>query len=196
LIRALPAIRNAVPEVLYVIVGDGEERAQLEQLVDQMGVRDQVQFRGESDDKELVECFQQCDLFVLPNREVNGDIEGFGMVLIEAQACGKPVIAGASGGTAETMQVEKTGLVVDCSRPEPLSNAVCRILLDFPRKQQMGKAARQHAIHQFEWQHLTARAAQLLKLRLGSGNGAGPDMESPAAISGRECERQLTSHTA
>ena len=54
---------------------------------------------GEPNDADLVNCYQQCDLFVLPNRQVGWDIEGFGMVLLEAQACGKPVIAGASGGT-------------------------------------------------------------------------------------------------
>ena len=67
-----------------------------------------------SADDRLVQCYQQCDLFVLPNRQVGRDIEGFGMVLLEAQSCGKPVIAGASGGTAETMQPGETGYVVPC----------------------------------------------------------------------------------
>ena len=121
MIRALPAIRRAVPDVLYAIVGDGEERAALEQLAEQEGVRQSVQFLGEVDDETLVRCYQQCDLFALPNRQVGGDIEGFGMVLLEAQACGRPVLAGASGGTAETMRVPETGRVVPCDRPQELA---------------------------------------------------------------------------
>jgi phosphatidylinositol alpha-1,6-mannosyltransferase len=128
LIRALPAIREAVPDVLYSIVGDGEERQPLESLVWELGLASHVQFRGEPADDELVQCYQQCDLFALPNREVNGDIEGFGMVLVEAQACGKPVIAGDSGGTAETLQPGVTGKVVNCEEPVPLAAAIGRSL--------------------------------------------------------------------
>jgi phosphatidylinositol alpha-1,6-mannosyltransferase len=95
----------------------------LERLVVENGVSDTVQFLGELPDERLIECYQQCDLFVLPNREVDGDFEGFGMVLLEAQACGKPVIAGDSGGTAETMVPGVTGLIADCTSPEPRSCA-------------------------------------------------------------------------
>ncbi len=106
LIRALPPIRRTVPDVLYAIIGDGDQRRTLEGLVQQLNLQDCVQFRGETPDEELIQSYQQCDLFVLPNREIDGDIEGFSMVLVEAQACGKPVVAGASGGTAETMRLE------------------------------------------------------------------------------------------
>jgi phosphatidylinositol alpha-1,6-mannosyltransferase len=100
MIQALATIREAIPDMLYAIAGDGEERAALEDLVDHEGLGDHVQFLREVDDNRLVQCYQQWDLFALPNRQVGRDIEGFGMVLLEAQACGKPVIAGASGGTA------------------------------------------------------------------------------------------------
>ena len=96
-IRALPAIRQRCPDVLYSIAGEGWERPLLENLVAGCGVADLVQFRGMPGDAELVACYQQCDLFALPNRQVGWDFEGFGIVLLEAQACGKPVIAGRSG---------------------------------------------------------------------------------------------------
>jgi phosphatidyl-myo-inositol dimannoside synthase len=79
LIRALPAIRARCPDVLYAIAGEGWERPYLEQLVAEHGVGDVVQFRGVPADAELVECYQQCDLFALPNRQVGWDFEGFGM---------------------------------------------------------------------------------------------------------------------
>ena len=112
LIRAIKAVRQRVPNVLYSIVGDGQERLALERLIAEHGLADYVELRGEPSDAELIECYQQCDLFVLPNRTVDGDFEGFGMVLVEAQACGRPVIAGNSGGTRETMLVRPDR--VDC----------------------------------------------------------------------------------
>ena len=69
-------------------------------------------FHGVPSDDELIELYQQCDLFALPNRQVGWDFEGFGIALIEAQACGKAVIAGASGGAPETLRPHETGEVV------------------------------------------------------------------------------------
>ena len=97
MIRALPAIRQRCPDVLYAIVGEGWERPYLESLVAELSVADLVQFRATPADDELIECYQQCDLFALPNRQVGWDFEGFGIVLLEAQACGKPVVTGQSG---------------------------------------------------------------------------------------------------
>jgi phosphatidylinositol alpha-1,6-mannosyltransferase len=161
LIRALPAIRPTVPDVLYSIVGDGDERDSLHRLVAELGLHDHVQFRGETSDDELIRCYQQCDLFVLPNRDVNGDFEGFGMVLLEAQACGKAVVAGASGGTAETMSIGQTGHVVACDRPEELAALVIRLLLDEPLRAKMGEAARRWAVERFSWDSLSRQAHEL-----------------------------------
>ena len=158
MIRALRQIRQTIPDVLYEIVGDGEERPRLETLVRDEGVSDHVQFRGEASDAEMIECYQQCDLFALPNREVAGDFEGFGMVLLEAQACGKPVLAGASGGTAETMRIPETGRIVDCSRPEPLAEAIAELLSDRPLRERMGTAARRWAVENFDWEALSRMA--------------------------------------
>jgi len=158
LLRALPAIREQVPDVLYAIVGEGQERSALEQLVDQLGLQEHVQFRGEPCDSELVECYQQCDLFVLPNRTVDGDFEGFGMVLVEAQACGKPVIAGASGGTAETMNVPTTGEIVPCEAPDVLARRIAEQLQSPAMLLSRGLAARNWAVTQFDWDALATHA--------------------------------------
>ena len=140
MIRALRQIRRSIPDVLYSIVGDGEERQRLEVLARDEGLRDHVQFRGEASDAEMIECYQQCDLFALPNREVAGDFEGFGMVLLEAQACGKPVLAGTSEGHPKRCEFPKRGFV-DCGRPEPLADAVVELLSDRAGGR-MGTAAR------------------------------------------------------
>lgn len=163
-IQALAAVRRAIPDVLYAIVGDGEERGALEQFVRQEGAADHVQFLGELVEDRLVECYQQCDLFVLANREINGDIEGFGMVLLEAQACGKPVVAGASGGTAETMNVPETGVVVPCEGPEALAEVIVDLLSDAERRERMGQEARTWTVAHFGWEALSQQARALFEL--------------------------------
>lgn len=151
LIRALPAVRKRIPDILYAIIGQGEEAERLTQLARDIGVSDCVQFLSDVNDDRLVACYQQCDLFALPNRAVGSDIEGFGMVLLEAQSCGKPVLAGDSGGTAETMDPGRTGLIVDCTAPAPLATAMIELLLDDVRRRQMGEAAFKWATDRFSW---------------------------------------------
>ncbi len=161
LIRALHAVRRAIPDVLYAVVGDGEERGSLQALAAREGLGEHVQFAGEVADEELIRRYQQCDLFALPNREVGRDIEGFGMVLLEAQACGKPVIAGASGGTAETMDIPATGRVVDCGTPDDLAALVAELLADRDRLRAMGEAARAWACARFDWGELARQAGEV-----------------------------------
>lgn len=166
LIKALPQIRSHCPNVLYSIVGDGEERASLIDLARQLQVENSVQFLGEAADDLLVNCYQNCDVFVLPNRDFHGDFEGFGMVLVEAQSCGKPVVAGNSGGTAETMEEPHTGIRVDCDSPGPLAATLISLLQDDSWRAQMGKCAREWAIKSFAWDQLADRMSQAMQIPL------------------------------
>ncbi|HEV8062894.1 MAG TPA: glycosyltransferase family 4 protein [Gemmataceae bacterium] len=161
MIAALLQILQRVPDVLYAIVGAGAEQPALEKMTADLQLGDSVLFHGEIDDEAMLSCYQQCDLFVLPNRQIGSDIEGFGMVLVEAQACGKSVIAGASGGTAETMQIPATGRVVPCEEPGPLAELVTSWLLDAPLRERMGLAARNWAATHFDWTALSQQAAAL-----------------------------------
>jgi phosphatidylinositol alpha-1,6-mannosyltransferase len=159
LIRALPAIRARCADVLYSIAGEGWERSRLEDLARNCGVADCVQFRGVPGDGELVDCYQQCDVFALPNRQVGWDFEGFGIVLLEAQSCGKPVIAGLSGGTSETMQASLTGEAICCDTPEPLGDTIASLLQDPERRAVIGSRGRQWMVENFDWSVLTGQAA-------------------------------------
>ena len=161
LIRALPDLLAALPNVLYAIAGSGEELEALRRLVDDKGLSEHVQFLTSLDDQELAECYQQCDLFVLPNRDLDGDIEGFGMVLLEAQSCGKPVIAGSTGGTAETMSTPETGLTVDVENRPELVQAMTDLLIDPDRSLAMGSRARLWIEDRFDWDVLSHRAQEL-----------------------------------
>jgi phosphatidylinositol alpha-1,6-mannosyltransferase len=162
MIRALASVRQQIPDVLYAVVGDGEEREHLAALADAEGVRQHVQFLGEIPDREIIECYQQCDLFALPNRQVGADIEGFGMVLLEAQACGRPVLAGKSGGTVETLEPGVTGVVVPCEAPEPLAATIAELLGSSDRLSRMGEAGRLRAVEHFDWGSLARQAKHIL----------------------------------
>jgi phosphatidyl-myo-inositol dimannoside synthase len=167
MIRALPAIRTRCPDVLYSIAGEGWERQYLEELARSCGVHDAVQFRGAPAEAELIESYQQCDVFALPNRQVGWDFEGFGIVLLEAQACGRVVITGRSGGTGETLQVGRTGEVVPCEAPEELAAVTASFLEDSERRSVMGANARQWVCERFDWNVLSRQARELFTQRVG-----------------------------
>jgi phosphatidylinositol alpha-1,6-mannosyltransferase len=161
MIEVVARLRDRFPNLLYAIVGDGEEKARLTELVARHGVGSQVQFLGEVKDAELLRCYQQCDLFALPNRAVGRDVEGFGIVLLEAQACGRPVLAGASGGTAETLKPGETGVLVACDRPDEPAAALAELLADPEKLNRMGQAGRAWVEEKFNWPSLAAEAQRM-----------------------------------
>ena len=128
MIQALPALLAKYPNLLYVVVGQGDCLALLKGLSEEHKLSGYVQIHTNLSDDDLIKCYQQCDLFILPNRTIDNDIEGFGMVLVEAQACGKAVIAGNSGGTSETMKQQVTGAIINCHDVSSLVNDLDAIL--------------------------------------------------------------------
>jgi phosphatidylinositol alpha-1,6-mannosyltransferase len=158
MIRALPELAKVFPNINYAIIGGGKERPTLEHLADELGVTAYVQFLGEVDDAKMTACYRHCDLFALPNRRVGNDDEGFGMVLLEAQACGRPVLAGASGGTRETLEDGVTGTMVDCTAPENIADAATKLLSNPETLESMGQAGRQHVENRFSWETLALNA--------------------------------------
>lgn len=163
MIKALPAIKEQVPDILYAIIGDGEQRPLLDSLVNKLGLIENVMFMSEISDDQMIQCYQQCNLFILPNRTVGRDIEGFGMVLVEAQACGKPVIAGNSGGTAETMLVGESGYIVDCTSVGSMVEQIIPILKDTKLASRMGARGCAHVNVNLDWQGLSQQAKQLFE---------------------------------
>ncbi len=158
MIDAMSSLIEHLPDLLYSIVGSGPEQFALEQRVAKLGLEKNVEFRGSCDTATLLACLQACDVFILPNRRVGSSIEGFGIVLLEAQACAKPVIAGDSGGTAETMIPGETGLVIDCRDPSNLIKPLTELLTDHTRRERMAAAARSLMLHRFDWEVLANKA--------------------------------------
>ena len=161
MIRALPAIKKEIPNILYAVIGDGDCLTMLQNLAEERGVGDNVQFLREITDQQMIECYQQCDLFILPNRTIGNDIEGFGMVLVEAQSCGKAVIAGDSGGTKETMVIGVTGYIIDATNVANIATQVCELFMTPEKLISMGVKGRAHVVTRLDWKALTERAENL-----------------------------------
>jgi phosphatidylinositol alpha-1,6-mannosyltransferase len=161
MIRATALLKHQFPEILYAVIGRGECLESLQALASELGINDHVQFLTDVPDVQMIQCYQQSDIFILPNRTIGNDIEGFGMVLVEAQACGKPVIAGDSGGTKETMRLNESGYVIDCTDPIMISKTVAELLANPTRCAAMGKVGRQHVEAELDWQAHVQKAELL-----------------------------------
>ncbi|AUC89112.1 glycosyltransferase family 4 protein [Alteromonas sp. MB-3u-76] len=151
MVKAMADIVKSVPNALYAIIGSGPRIEYLKQLTHELNLHDNIRFMPNVSDEDMVACYQQADIFVLPNRDVGRNIEGFGIVMIEAQACGIPVIGGMSGGTPETLVHGKTGFSVTCSTPDELVEHVVLLAHDNEKREKMGLCARKHA-EQFDWE--------------------------------------------
>ncbi len=140
-IECLPSLRRIYPDLMYLVVGDGEDRAALQRRAAELDLGDAVMFAGAVDRALLAEHYALADIFIMPNRTLaNGDTEGFGLVFMEASACGVPVIGGRAGGTAEAVRDGVTGLLVDGTSRDDISAAI-RQLLDNPaQRAAMGRA--------------------------------------------------------
>lgn len=161
MIEAMPSILAAHPKTLYCIIGDGDQKSRLLQLVNELQLKDNVIFLNEVSDEEMIKCYQQCDIFILPNRTIANDIEGFGMVLVEAQACGKVVIAGDSGGTVETMLPQQTGFIIDCTKADSIATKIKQLLSDPRLSRSMGEKGAKFVNEMFDWKAHTVKAKKL-----------------------------------
>lgn len=124
-IRALAIVAADHPEVRMLVVGSGPFEDALKELARSCGVAEKVVFRGAAPDAELVDHYGLGDVFVMPNRALaNGDTEGFGLVFLEANACGLPVIAGRDGGSTDAVQHGVNGLVVDGRSVDEIAEAM------------------------------------------------------------------------
>ncbi len=157
-IQAMARLARKYDDLHYVIVGDGEERLRLEQLAQTCGVAGRVHFVGEVSATELPNYFSASDIFLLPNRIDNGDIEGFGIVFLEAASSGKPTVGGNSGGVPEAVTDGTTGLLVSGTDVDELVAVIGRLIDDTVLRVRLGRAGRQRVIQDFTWQ----RAAEIV----------------------------------
>jgi phosphatidylinositol alpha-1,6-mannosyltransferase len=172
-IQAIAALGSRCPNLRYVIAGDGDERQRLERLVAEHHVEDRVFFAGIVADCDLPSFYAACDVFLLPNRVDEGDIEGFGIVFLEAAASGRPTIGGDSGGVPEAVERDVTGLLVDGASVEAVADAIAELATSDERRRRMGLAGRVRAQQCFSWQHAATRVSELQRRLVGGLHPSG-----------------------
>jgi glycosyltransferase involved in cell wall biosynthesis len=155
-IRALPAIATAFPNVKYLVIGRGDDRPRLEQLAQDLGVGDRVVFAGFVPTSDLVEHYRLTDAYIMPSQE------GFGIVYLEAMACGKPVLAGDADGSTDPLQDGHLGWHVPHRDPEAIA-AACMEILTGDDQRCNGQWLREQCLTRFGKHTLTAQLTLLLQ---------------------------------
>jgi phosphatidyl-myo-inositol dimannoside synthase len=156
-IRVLPDVLKEVPNLLYVVVGEGDLKRRLEELSQESPARDHILFVGKLKLEQLRHYYSRCDIYIMPSRQ-----EGFGLVFLEAMALGKPVIAGDCGGAPEIVQDGLTGFLVNPDDRDELAERLIRLLQDEGLRKRMGDAGRQHVEESYTFPRFQERLAHIL----------------------------------
>ncbi len=152
--------------IKYIIAGDGSYKERLISLVEALSLNWNVSFWGPVDEYEKVLAFNAADIFIMPSIQIGADLEGFGIVFMEAAAAGVPSIAGNVGGQPEAVIHGKTGLVVDGKNVDEIAEAI-RFLVENPEvRRRMGEEARKWA-KEHDWSQISKITYEKVKSYLG-----------------------------
>ncbi|MFH2138506.1 MAG: glycosyltransferase family 4 protein [Candidatus Omnitrophota bacterium] len=151
ILKALAVVIKEVENVTYVILGEGEERTRLESLTRELGLEEYVKFLGQIKHEDIQLYYNICDIFVMPSKTIDIDYESFGIVYLEANACGKPVIAGKSGGVDDAVIDGVTGILVNPDDIDEISQAILCLLKDEKYAKELGENGRQRVEKEMNW---------------------------------------------
>lgn len=166
-LQTLARLRPRYPDLRYAVVGTGEEHEALEAEARELGVADLVRFLTDVPDRDLPALYNTAEVYLGVSRLMEQRVEGFGISLAEASACGVPVVAGRSGGIPAAVRDEETGLLVDAERAEAVAEALSRLLDDASLRERLGAAGRRAVESHYNWDRVTRDL-----LRIGSELGA------------------------
>lgn len=160
-LKALAGLSRRYPDLGYAVVGSGEELGALEEEARQLGVGDRVRFLTEVPDRDLPALYNVADVYLGVSRLMEQRVEGFGISIAEASACGIPVVAGRSGGIPEAVRDGETGILVDAERAEAVEEAVGRLLDDRALRARLGAAGRRAVETYYNWDRVAADLARI-----------------------------------
>ena len=158
-LKALPIVIKQIPNLIYLIIGQGEEEDRLRRLVVELDMESYVRFVGHVAHPQLGPFYNVADLFIMPSYQAEGtdDKETFGISFIEASACSKPVIGGRSGGVSDAVVDGETGLLVDPDDEQEIAAAITRLLTDKALARRLGENGRRRAVEELSWEKVAAR---------------------------------------
>lgn len=164
-LKALPQVLKKVPNLIYLIVGKGENEKTLRKMVKDLKLEERVIFAGKVRAEKLPLYYAACDLFIMPSYEIKerGDVEGFGIVFLEANACEKPVIGGRSGGVSDAIIDEETGLLVDPLNINQIADALVKLLTNPELARRMGEEGRGRVEKELNWQKMAEKIRRIIR---------------------------------
>ena len=160
-LKALAGLASRYSDLRYAVVGSGEELEALEEEARQLGVGDRVRFLTEVPDRDLPALYNVAEVYLGLSRLMEQRVEGFGISIAEASACGIPVVAGRSGGIPEAVREGETGFLVDAERPDGVAEAVGRLLDDGELRSRLGAAGRRAVETYYNWDRVAGDLARI-----------------------------------
>jgi len=155
-IRAVHRLAPSI-DISYTVVGGGDDLERLKSLADDLGLGSRIQFRGRIDQDDLLTCYSEADLFVLASKGSKRDVEGFGIVYVEASAAGVPVIASLEGGATDAVQDGVNGLIIPDSSP----GSIARGIRFFAKEEgRFDPETIRGFAEQFRWRYIAPRLLQ------------------------------------
>jgi phosphatidylinositol alpha-1,6-mannosyltransferase len=160
-IHALAQLAPEYPNLAYAVVGSGADLPSLEKLSHALGVADRVRFLAQVPDADLPALYNCAEVYLGLSRLMDERVEGFGISLVEAAACGLPVVAGDSGGISEAVRDGVTGLLVKADQPGAAALAVRRLLDDRQLGLRLGREGRRAVEDYYNWNRVAANVAEI-----------------------------------
>ena len=160
-LRAVVQLRAKGIPACYAMAGIGEDEGYLDRLIQELGLQKLVHRLGPVAAEDLPRWMNACDVFAMPNREINGDNEGFGMVFIEAAACAKPVLSGRAGGTGAAVVDGVTGVRVDGEDVDAITRGLQCLLADNAVSQAMGESGLKRVRAEFSWERVAEKTRDI-----------------------------------
>ncbi len=157
-LKTLPQVLKKIPNLVYLIVGEGEEKETLRKIVKNLKLEEKVIFTGKVNEKELPLYYTACDVFIMLS-----SMEGFGIVYSEANACGKPVIGGRIGGTSDAIIDGETGLLIDSFDINQIAEVLIKLLTNPGLARKLGKQGRWRVERELNWERIAQRIRKIIR---------------------------------
>lgn len=170
----LPIVVEHFPAVRYLVVGDGPERDRIRAATERAGMQGNVVLLGRLDREELWWCYRACDLFVMPNIPVAGDVEGFGLVVLEAGVAERAVVASNLEGIRDAISNGENGILVQTSDVSDWATKIITLLQNDDARDELGRRARVYAHQHFSWSSMADRYLDVFDAARGNATRGEP----------------------
>lgn len=151
-LKSLSYVLEKFPNLVYIIAGNGPDKSYLKNLIKELSLENNVIIDDNVSEEEKAFYYKKCHIFIMPSREIKGDVEGFGIVYLEAGLYSKPVIAGKSGGAMEAVLDNETGILVNPESPEEIGEAIIKLLTNPNLMNKLGVQGQKRVLNKFIWE--------------------------------------------